>query len=181
MCIPAKVTRKRPAPASNGLVGGYTAVMSTTTAPGGDDRLDRNWTEILQELRVTQTGVQILSAFLLTVPFSNKFSSLGGSQRAVYLLVLCGSVLTTALVVAPVAFHRILFRRRLRPWLVTAAHGCALAGLFTFALTSSGSLFLVFDVVLSRGPALAVLVGSLVMFGALWAGVALIEMRHAES
>ena len=152
----------------------------STTPQGNDNQIDRNWTEILQELRVTQTGVQILSAFLLTVPFSNKFSSLTSGQRTVYLLVLCGSVLTTTLVVAPVAFHRILFRRHMRPWLVTAAHGCALGGLFTFALTTSGSLFLVFDVVVDHVAAFVVMTGSLVMFSALWVGIALIEMRHAE-
>ena len=67
------------------------------------ETLTRNWDELLQEIRVTQTGVQILTGFLLTVPFSNRFSELTAFQRDVYLAVLAGSVLTTGLVVAPVA------------------------------------------------------------------------------
>ena len=98
--------------------------------PGTDDRsqpspetLTRNWDELLQEIRVTQTGVQILTGFLLTVPFSNRFEDLTSFQRAVYLTVLAGSVLTTALVVAPVAMHRVLFRRRRRELLVESGTG----------------------------------------------------------
>ena len=86
------------------------------------ERLDRNWDELLQELRVTQTGVQILTAFLLTVPFTNGFSQLDGFQRDCYLVVLCGSVLTTALLMAPVAYHRVLFRQRQRPWRGQTGH-----------------------------------------------------------
>ena len=90
-----------------------------TTSRGQDDQpsedtLTRNWNELLQELRVTQTGVQILTGFLLTVPFSNRFEDLTAFQRDVYLAVLAGSVLTTGLVVAPVAMHRVLFRQRRR-------------------------------------------------------------------
>ena len=70
------------------------------------ERLNRNWDELLQELRVVQTGVQILTGFLLTVPFSSRFGDLDRLQVDAYLAVLCGSVLTTGFVIAPVAFHR---------------------------------------------------------------------------
>src|SRR5215203_301296 len=82
------------------------------------ETLNRNWDELLQEIRVTQTGVQILTGFLLTVPFSNRFVELTDFQRNVYLAVLAGSIITTGLVVAPVAFHRVLFRQRRRELLV---------------------------------------------------------------
>lgn len=134
-----------------------------------EERITRNWTELLQEIRVVQTGVQILTGFLLTIPFSPRFPDLDALQTRTYLMVLCGSVLTTALVVAPVAFHRVLFRRRQRPWLVEAADTTAKAGLASLALTSCGVLFLVFDVVGDRTVAWWVLAVSLVAFAGLWA------------
>jgi hypothetical protein len=146
----------------------------------GADRartLTRNWNELLQELRVTQTGVQILTGFLLTVPFSPLFGDLDHRQVTTYLAVLSGGTLTTALVVAPVAFHRVLFRRGQRPWLVSAANICARIGLVTFALTSSGVLFLVFDVVLGLTAALVVLAVALTSFVALWGALPLVGDR----
>jgi len=123
-----------------------------TTSRGQDDQpseetLTRNWNELLQELRVTQTGVQILTGFLLTVPFSNRFEDLTSFQRNVYLAVLAGSVLTTGLVVAPVAMHRVLFRQRRRELLVESGNRFAMAGLAMLAVTVSGVVLLVVDVV----------------------------------
>jgi predicted neutral ceramidase superfamily lipid hydrolase len=112
------------------------------------ETLTRNWDELLQEIRVTQTGVQILTGFLLTVPFSNRFEELTTFQRNTYLAVLTGAVLTTGLVVAPVAFHRALFRQRRRLLLVESANHFARAGLAMLALTVSGVVLLVVDVVL---------------------------------
>ena len=133
-----------------------------------EETLTRNWDELLQELRVTQTGVQILTAFLLTVPFTTRFEDLDELQRTTYLVVLCGSVLTTALLMAPVAFHRVLFRHRMRHWLVEAANKCARAGLAMLALTSSGALFLVFDVVTSLTAAVVAGCAAAVLFVLLW-------------
>lgn len=131
--------------------------------------LARNWDELLQEIRVTQTGVQILTGFLLTVPFSSRFVELTTFQRWVYLLVLFGAVLTTGLVVAPVAFHRMLFRRRRRMLLVESANWFAIAGLATLALTVSGVVLLVVDIVLGHPEGLVA--GGVVLGGlaALWA------------
>ncbi len=117
------------------------------------DKLDRNWNELLQELRVSQTGVQILTGFLLTVPFTVRFGALDDVQRIVYLVVLSSSVLATAFLVGPVAFHRILFRQGERPWLVHASHWCARAGLITLAATICGVVWLVFSVVAGTTPA----------------------------
>jgi hypothetical protein len=111
------------------------------------ETLTRNWDELLQEIRVTQTGVQILTGFLLTVPFSNRFEDLTAFQRDVYLAVLAGSVLTTGLVVAPVAMHRVLFRQRRRELLVESGNRFAMAGLAMLAVTVSGVVLLVVDVV----------------------------------
>lgn len=131
-------------------------------------RLARNWDDLLQEIRVTQTGVQILTGFLLTVPFSQRFESLDDFQRNLYLCVLAGSVVTTGLVVAPAAFHRVLFRHSAKEWLVAAADRCARVGLVMVAVTISGVLFLAFDIVvgnLAAGIAFAV---TLTYFALLW-------------
>jgi hypothetical protein len=132
------------------------------------ERITRNWDELLQELRVTQTGVQILTGFLLTVPFSQRFASLDDLQRRTYLIVLAGSVLTTGLVVAPAAFHRVLFRHHERRWLVEAANRCARASLATMALTISGVLFLAFDIVAGDAAGWIAIAVALVFFASLW-------------
>jgi hypothetical protein len=123
--------------------------MHDDTEAPDDATLTRNWSELLQELRVVQTGVQILTGFLLTVPFTERFGSLDHTQRTIYLAVLVGSTSVTGLVVAPVAFHRVLFRQRQRWWLVGAANLAARAGLLLLAPVSAGVVTLVFAVVVS--------------------------------
>ncbi|MGV0624090.1 DUF6328 family protein, partial [Mycobacterium kansasii] len=91
------------------------------------ERLDRNWNSLLQELRVVQTGVQLLTGFLLTLPFQQRFDVLGGPMRIVYLVTVGCSVGATVLLIAPVAIHRLLFRRHRLQALVSAAHRCAYA------------------------------------------------------
>lgn len=145
------------------------------------ETLTRNWDELLQEIRVTQTGVQILTGFLLTVPFSNRFGDLTLFQRNVYLAVLAGSVLTTGLVVAPVAFHRVLFRQRRRELLVESGNRFALAGLATLALTVSGVVLLVFDVVLGTTWAWVAGGTALLLFTLLWAVLPRVADRVDDS
>jgi hypothetical protein len=144
-----------------------------------DRVLDRNWTELLQELRVAQTGTQILTGFLLTLPFTSVFPELADDQKTLYLAVLLGSVVATGLNVAPVAYHRILFRRRKRRWLVSAANIVARAALLMLALDSAGVVLLVFDVVVGRVAAIVAAASVLVFLVLLWAAVPLGE-RFAE-
>ncbi|MEI7057743.1 DUF6328 family protein [Nocardioides sp. CCNWLW239] len=143
-----------------------------------EERITRNWNELLQELRVLQTGVQILTGFLLTVPFSPRFPDLADYQQRIYLVVLIGSVITTCLIIAPVSFHRMLFRRRQRPWLVKASHACARAGLVGFAIVSSLVVLLVFDVVVSLDAGIVAAVAVLVLFVSLWAGLPLLNGKN---
>jgi hypothetical protein len=145
-----------------------------------DKRLSRNWDELLQELRVTQTGTQILTGFLLTIPFSSRFTELNERQELTYLATIAGSVVTTGLIVAPVAFHRLLFRRRQRPWLVEAANTTAKIGLFLLALTTSGVILLVFDVVLSRTAGLIAATTTFVGLLTMWAGTPLVARRNGH-
>jgi hypothetical protein len=140
-----------------------------------DQVLDRNWNELLQELRVAQTGTQILTGFLLTLPFSNRFPALSHGQEVLYLAVLIGSVVATGLNVAPVAYHRILFRRRKRRWLVAAANVAARAALLMLAVDSAGVVLLVFDVVIDRTAALVAGGAVLAFLLGLWGVVPLVE------
>jgi hypothetical protein len=110
-------------------------------------RLDRNWTDLLQELRVVQTGVQLLTGFLLTLPFQARFEKLSTFEQNVYLTTVASSVIATGLVIAPVSLHRILFRQRARRQMVSIAQRLALAGLCALSLAIVGVVLLIFDVV----------------------------------
>lgn len=143
-----------------------------------DQRLDRNWSELLQELRVAQTGVQILTGFLLTLPFAARFTELSVYQHYVYLGVLVGSVLSTGLLVAPVVYHRLLFRHGLRPWIVAQAHRSTTAGLAALGLTIVGVAFFVFDVVVNLTAA-SIAAGLTLLFYLLVWGVGPARLRSA--
>lgn len=130
------------------------------------ERLDRNWNNLLQELRVVQTGVQLLTGLLLTLPFQEGFEVLDGMMRTVYLVTVACSASSTALLVAPVAMHRMVFRRHRLNLVVTAAHRCAYAGLLLLGFAMAGVVQIIFDTVASRrtgfvagGVALIVFVG----------------------
>ena len=138
-----------------------------------EERINRNWDELLQELRVTQVGVQILTAFLLTVPFQQRFVELTDLQRHVYLVTVGFAVVATGLIIAPVSFHRLVFRRRQKPWLVRAAHHLAQLGLVCLAWAIVGALWLVFDFVAGRTVSLIVLAVAVGFYAMLWWGAPL--------
>ena len=121
---------------------------------GGDgesakQRTTRKWNEMLQELRVAQTGVQVLTGFLLTLPFSQRFGELSQSDEVAYLVTVSASILASGLLVAPVAFHRVLFGKSEKDWLIKAANITARVGLFMLGVTMSGVIWLVFDLVVN--------------------------------
>ena len=131
-------------------------------------RADRNFVELLQELRVMQTGVQILFALLLTVSFTAAFAAADGFQRTVYVITLVFCAVATALFTAPVAFHRRLFQRDRKAEVVRAAHRLLQAGMLVLLVAVVGALLLVVDEAVGRVPGL--LVSSLVgaVFVLLW-------------
>ncbi|HEY8590373.1 MAG TPA: DUF6328 family protein [Naasia sp.] len=112
------------------------------------ERLDRNWNEILQELRVTQTGTQILTGFLLTLAFQPRFQDLTTEQVIVYLVLVGLAVLATALGLAPVSLHRALFRQRAKKEIVDLADRIMQCTLVCVGLLVTGVAMFVFDVVL---------------------------------
>jgi hypothetical protein len=108
-------------------------------------RWDRNFSDLLQELRVAQTGVQILFAFLLTLPFSNGFPKTTQFQRDTYIVALMAAVFAAATIIAPVAFHRALFRQGRKPELVKYAHRMATGGLAFMVIAMVASVLLITD------------------------------------
>jgi hypothetical protein len=132
------------------------------------ERLDRNWTSLLQELRVVQTGVQLLTGFLLTLPFQQRFDVLGNYMRVVYLATVGCSIGATVLLVAPVAMHRMLFRRHRLQILVSAAHRCAYAGLALLGASVTGMAVIIFAAVSGRNAGLAAGACSLLLFTTFW-------------
>jgi hypothetical protein len=125
-----------------------------------NERWDRNWAELLQELRVIQTGTQILTGFLLAAVFQQRFEDLDAFQRSVYLALVVSSVLTTLVGLAPVSLHRVLFRQRAKDRVVRATDYFVQATLAGVALTVAGIALLIFDLVLGRawGIGFAVLI-----------------------
>ena len=132
------------------------------------ERLDRNWSSLLQELRVAQTGVQLLTGFLLTLPFQPRFDRLDDTMRAVYVATVSCSVAATLALVAPVAMHRLLFRQHRLRILVSATHRLAYAGLVLLGVALVGVTVVVFDVVYGRTAAMLAGCVALVSFAILW-------------
>lgn len=119
-----------------------------------EQQMDRNWMELIQELRVLQTGVQILAGFLLTLPFQSRFEDLNTFQVGLYLTNVVLAALTTALILLPVSVHRRLFRQRLKATLVSSADRITKVALGGVALLSVGTSALVFDVTAGRNAGL---------------------------
>lgn len=143
------------------------------TAPGRpgetpEQRDDRNLTDLLQELRVATLGVQVLFGFLLGLPFTVRFSRLDAWQRWLYLAILVLSSISIALLVAPVAYHRLLFRRHQLGSLLRAANTLAIGGVIAVALAVTGAVLLVTSYVEPGLPAAVVSVVVAALFAALW-------------
>jgi O-antigen/teichoic acid export membrane protein len=112
------------------------------------ERLDRNWGDLLQELRVVQTGVQLLTGFLLTLPFQQKFAQLSSAERGVYLVAVATSIVATGFLQAPVSVHRALFRKHRRKETVDLAHKLAIIGICALACAVVAVATLIFEVLL---------------------------------
>lgn len=120
-----------------------------------DERADRKFADLLQELRVMQTGVQLTAGFLLTLPFQRTFSDLDDTQRTMYLVLVVLAAVTTACVLTPVAVHRRLSGEHAKDRVVDVAHRFATAALVLVATLVVGITGFIFDVVVNRGAAVA--------------------------
>lgn len=138
-------------------------------------RLDRNLLELLNELRVALPGVQVLFAFLLAVPFQQRWDQVTEFQKDVYFVTLCCVLVSTVLLVAPTAYHRLNFRARRKRELVAASNRLAIAGLAMLALSLVGVMVLITDVLFGR--TMTIVFGTLtaLLFILLWA---VLPLRH---
>jgi hypothetical protein len=115
-----------------------------------EERLDRKFNDLLQELRVMQTGAQLTAGFLLTLPFQEKFEDLDDFQVGLYLALVLLAALTTALVMGPVAIHRHLSGRHVKERVVASAHRLVYGVIACIALLITGMVLLIWDVVADR-------------------------------
>ena len=147
-----------------------------------EERADRNLGELLQELRVALPGVQILFAFLLTVPVSNGFTRLDDFQRVLYFAVLMSTAVATGLLIAPTANHRLLFRMRDKENLVRVSNRLAIAGLLVLMVSLVGAIGLVSDI-LFKSPAPGLFTAGIALFFVLaWVVMPVIRrIRISES
>ncbi|WP_106129496.1 DUF6328 family protein [Pseudosporangium ferrugineum] len=134
-------------------------------------RWDRNFADLLQELRVAQTGVQILFAFLLTLPFSNGFPKVTEFQKDTYVLALITAAFATAMIISPVAFHRALFRQGRKPELVRYAHRMATGGLAFMLVSMVSSVLLITDYLLDFWIAVLLTAVTGAYFLTFWAAI----------
>jgi hypothetical protein len=131
-------------------------------------RLDRNWSGLLQELRVAQTGVQLLTGFLLILPFQSRFTGLDSVMRVVYLVTVSCSIGATVLLVAPVSMHRILFRQHRLKTLVEISHRYAVIGILLLGTAMAGVAVVIFDSVAGRVGAWIAGGATLLALSAFW-------------
>jgi hypothetical protein len=132
------------------------------------ERLDRELIELLNELRVALPGVQVLFAFLLTLPFTNRFERLTTADRAIYFVALLLSALASAFLIAPSAHHRLRFRAGAKEELIQVGNRMALAGLVSLALGVAASISVVADFLYGDAVRIPVTIGVLLGLGFLW-------------
>jgi len=131
-------------------------------------RLDRNFNELLQELRVAQAGVQILFGFLLSITFTDRYASAGDYVRGTHLTTVMFAALAVAFLTAPAAWHRLLFRLGQREEILRSANGFAITGLGCLAVAMTGTVLLLGEVIVGGWPAAVFGVFAALVFGLLW-------------
>jgi hypothetical protein len=142
--------------------------VEANTTESENDRLTRNVSELLQELRVAQAGVQFLFGFLLAVAFTEHYARASGFEQIVHLVAVVFATASVALLTAPAAWHRLLFRQGQRPQILRVANVLTVAGLVCLAIAMIATVLLLFKVV--AGPTIAAVFAVLfaVVFGVLW-------------
>ena len=145
------------------------------------ERADRNWLELIQELRVAQTGIQVLAGFLLTLPFTSRFGEISDLHRTMYLVAFSLAVVTIGLMTAPVSLHRVLFARDEKETLVRIGGFFAKTGLISLGLTLVAVVVLIFGVVVNdtAGFVAGALVLTFYTLG--WVVLPVVVLRRSQS
>jgi len=157
-----------------------------TVRPGETEaeRDDRNLIELLQELRVAGLGIHVLFCFLLSIPFTTRFATLSRAQHGLYVLTLVLAAVSTALLLAPVAYHRLVFRQHRKERLVKDANVLALLGLAAVGLDVSAAVLLVVSYVDRGATVVLVTLFVVCLFAVLWFVLPLARSRtrfpHAQ-
>lgn len=142
-----------------------------------EERLDRELGELVQELRVMLPGVQVLFAFLLTVPFSQRFARLSDLDKALFLTSLGSAAVASALLLAPSAFHRLRFRSHDKERLIVTSNRFAVAGSVFLAVAMTSAVYLVTDFLYGSSLAAAVTAGLAALLVTVWYVVPLAGRR----
>jgi uncharacterized protein DUF6328 len=143
-------------------------------------RLDRNLSELLQELRVALPGVQVLFAFLLTIPFNQRFALLTTAQERIYLATLLSTTIAAVLLIAPTAYHRLTFRKQQKAHLVLIANRAAIVGLGFLALAMTGVVLLVTDFLFATVVTVVCTTFAALMFVTFWYALPLVRRAGLE-
>jgi hypothetical protein len=149
-------------------MAGDERTRETRTGETEQERLNRNMNELLQELRVSQTGVQILFAFLLALPFAQRFTEVTSFQRDVYFATLLLAGAAAAFFIAPVSAHRLLFRRQGKEHLINSSNWMAIAGLGCLAVSIVGVILLISDFLFNTAVAAVTTSLAFLLFVVLW-------------
>ena len=132
------------------------------------ERLDRQLDQLLNELRVAMPGVQVLFAFLLAVPFQQRFGQVTDFQKNVYFVTLLAATAASALFIAPTAFHRLMFKARDKPHLIALSSKFAVAGLACLAIAMNGAVLLVSDVLFDSTTVIVTVAVTASLYIGLW-------------
>jgi hypothetical protein len=143
------------------------------------ERLDRNLMELLGELRIALPGVQVLFAFLLAVPFQAGFERVTLFQRDVYFFTLCCSLVASACLIAPTAFHRVTFRLHQKRALVAISNRLAIVGLAALAVAMTSVMLLISDVLFGTAGAIVFTALAATLLVTLWGVLPLRHRRRA--
>jgi predicted neutral ceramidase superfamily lipid hydrolase len=143
------------------------------------ERADRNWLELIQELRVAQTGIQVLAGFLLTLPFSSRFGQISDLHRNMFLVAFSLAVVTIGLMTAPVSLHRFLFAKHKKETLVQVGAFFAKTGLAALGLTLVAVVVLIFGVVVSDTAGFIAGGLVLVFYTLAWVVLPLVALRRS--
>ena len=144
------------------------------------ERCDRNLVELLQEVRVVQTGVQVLFGFLLMAPLTAGFHNVHGRQRAEYYVAFALAGLAVFLLIAPTAYHRALFRRGDKEYLVVTANRLTIAGLCAVGISMTGACVFVSDIIFGPWPAIVAGAIATMTCLALWVILPLLRRRRID-
>ncbi|KUN89426.1 hypothetical protein AQJ66_04485 [Streptomyces bungoensis] len=146
-----------------------------------EERADRMWGELIQEVRVAQTGVQILFGFLLTVVFQQKYASLSQADQAIYIVTVVLGACTTGALIGPVSLHRLVSGRRVKPQAVRLASRMTFVGLLLLLVTMGSSLLLILRVATNNGYVPYLVTAVILWYLVCWYGLPLWARRKHSS